>query len=152
MSKDAVSCYLTNMTMVRRGDEVLVLERIKNWPGITFPGGHVEKEESMIESAKREIFEETGLTLNSIRLKGMIDWYNTVNGERFFVYCFISDDFQGELRSETEEGRVYFMKISDLDNANLCPGFKEQLPIFLDDYSEYFGSYGDGKDHPKLLE
>ena len=34
----------TNMCMVYDGDEVVVIDRQKkDWPGITFPGGHVEK-------------------------------------------------------------------------------------------------------------
>ena len=33
----------TNLCMVRDGDRVLVIDRKKkDWPGITFPGGHVE--------------------------------------------------------------------------------------------------------------
>ncbi len=38
---------LTNMCLLREGDKVLVEDRQKKeWPGITFPGGHVEPGES----------------------------------------------------------------------------------------------------------
>ena len=51
----------TNMCMITNGSRVLVLDR-KNpdWPGVTFPGGHVEKDESFVESVIREVWEETG--------------------------------------------------------------------------------------------
>lgn len=151
MFRETTSCHLTTMTMVKRDDEVLVLERVKDWKGITFPGGHVEKGESITESALREIKEETGLTLLDIKLKGIIDWYNTENGERFFVYCYIAENFEGNLLTKTDEGNIKFVKLKDLTNLELCVGFKEQLPIFLDNYSEYFGTYGDGTDKPKIL-
>ena len=39
-------CILANMCMVEdKNGNVLVQERTKkDWPGLTFPGGHVEKE------------------------------------------------------------------------------------------------------------
>ena len=42
-------CILTNMCMLRQGDRVLVQDRNDpDWPGITFPGGHVEPGEGSI--------------------------------------------------------------------------------------------------------
>ncbi|MFC3389660.1 NUDIX domain-containing protein [Salinicoccus sesuvii] len=32
----------------------------QNWPGVTFPGGHIEKNESFHDAVVREVFEETG--------------------------------------------------------------------------------------------
>ena len=35
---------ITNICLIYKDDEILVQERTKkDWPGITFPGGHVEK-------------------------------------------------------------------------------------------------------------
>ena len=54
---------LTNMCMVydKTTNRVLVQDRIKSWKGISFPGGHMEDGESIVESTIREIKEETGL-------------------------------------------------------------------------------------------
>ena len=58
---------LTNMCLVYKGDQILVQNRKKNsWPGITFPGGHIEENESFVESTIREIKEETGLTISNL--------------------------------------------------------------------------------------
>ena len=47
MSKKTENVILTNICLVYRDDEILVQDRHKDdWPGLTFPGGHVEEGES----------------------------------------------------------------------------------------------------------
>lgn len=41
-----------------------------------FPGGHVEKGESIVQSVIREIQEETGLIVSNIVPCGIKDWYD----------------------------------------------------------------------------
>ena len=49
---------LTNMCMVCDGNKILVQDRLDpDWPGITFPGGHVEPCESFVRSAIREVYD-----------------------------------------------------------------------------------------------
>ena len=62
MRSGVEAAELMNRCMIRRGSQVLVWGRKSNtWPGVAFPGGHVEKGESFTESVIREIQEETGL-------------------------------------------------------------------------------------------
>ena len=63
-------CVLTNMVMVQDGQgRVLVQRRSdKGWPGCTFPGGHVEPGEPFLDSAVREVREETVLTVENLQL------------------------------------------------------------------------------------
>ena len=70
-----VNIELTNMCMVADGTKVLVQNRVKpGWPGITFPGGHVEPGESITASVIREVKEETGLAIESPKLCGIKTW------------------------------------------------------------------------------
>lgn len=59
---------LTNMCMMYKSDgKILVQNRVKkDWPGINFPGGHVEYNESLEQSCIREIREETGLFIDRL--------------------------------------------------------------------------------------
>ena len=56
-----------NMCMVYdKEGNVVALDKVgKNYSGTTFPGGHVEPGETFKESVIREIYEETGLTIQS---------------------------------------------------------------------------------------
>ena len=68
-------CVLTNMCMVYDGNQILVQDRMNpDWPGITFPGGHIEPKESFVESVIREVKEETGLDISNVQLCGMKQW------------------------------------------------------------------------------
>ena len=59
------SVEFVNMCLIKNGDKVLVQDRVSpNWPGITFPGGHVERCESFVDAVIREVKEETGLTIS----------------------------------------------------------------------------------------
>lgn len=135
---------LTNMVMVydKNTNRAVVQQRVKYWKGITFPGGHVEKGESFIDSAKREVFEETGLKIDNLKLCGIIDWCHRKSGERYMVMLYKTDTYSGELIGETEEGKVFWADIDEIPNMELSQDFGNYLKVFLDDdKQEFFGLY-----------
>ena len=124
----------TNMVMIRRDDGmVLVQERILYWKGIAFPGGHAEPGESFERSAEREILEETGLTVKNLELCGIVHWDCPERKEKFIVFLYRTSDFSGELISETEEGKVFWVKEDELKNMKLCSNFEKYLELFTCD-------------------
>ena len=127
----------TNLCMVRDGDRVLVIDRKKkDWPGITFPGGHVEAGESFTEAVIREVKEETGLRIASPRICGMKDWVE--DGIRYVVLFYKTEKFDGELIS-SEEGEVWWEDLKELPNRNLSLDIEDMLRIFLEeDLYEFF--------------
>ena len=129
---------LTNMCMVCDGDKVLVQDRVDpDWPGITFPGGHVESGESFCASVIREVYEETGLTIESPRLCGIKEWENT-DGSRYVVFLYRTVNFSGELKS-SDEGAVYWTSLSTLSTLRLTEHFDKVLEVYLrDDFSEFY--------------
>ena len=95
---------LTNLCLIRRGDEILLQNRVKaDWRGLALPGGHVEPGESIVDSVIREIREETGLTVKNPRLRGVKQF--PIAGGRYIVFLYEATEFEGELR-DSEEGSV----------------------------------------------
>ena len=99
MSREEKAIF-TNMCMVYdRNGNILVQDRKKpDWPGLCFPGGHVEPGESFVESVIREVREETGLTIEKPILCGTKQ-FQTRQGERYVVFFYKTDRFSGELRA-----------------------------------------------------
>lgn len=127
----------TNMCMIYDEDRVVVIERKKkDWPGITFPGGHVEFGESFSDSVIREVKEETGLTIYSPQICGI---KNCMEGNRRFVVLFYkTNKFEGELVS-SKEGPVWWEDIKNLHNLKLALDMNDMIRVFKeDDLSEFF--------------
>lgn len=129
----------TNMCMIYDGTgKVLVQDRLDpDWPGITFPGGHVEAGESFTDSVIREIYEETGLTISELQLCGIKDWTND-DGSRYVVLLYKTNSFKGEIKS-SDEGEVYWTSLNELSKLKLAEGMNQMLRLFLEDeLSEQF--------------
>lgn len=111
---------LCNMIKINRGNDVLVLDKVKKygWEGLTFPGGHVEKIESITESVIREAKEETNLDIENIKYVGMISWYDMDNDDRIVGFLYETDDFSGELIKENVEGTLEFIDYEELKNMD----------------------------------
>ena len=75
---NAEPAIFTNMCMICDGHGNILVQDRRNpdWPGITFPGGHVEPGESFAASVIREVFEETGLTIENPVLCGVKQFQN----------------------------------------------------------------------------
>lgn len=127
---------LSNMCMIIKDDEVLVQDRIKSWCGVAFPGGHVEKHESIVDSTIREIKEETGLTISNLKLCGIKQWFK--DDVRNICFLFKTSTFEGELTSN-DEGKNFFVKRSELKNYKLASNFEIMLQVFDNDgINEHF--------------
>ena len=125
----------TNMVMVedKATGKVLVQERTKSWTGISFPGGHVEQFESIVDSAIREVKEETGLEIRNLRHCGVIHWVHKTRSDRYIVFLYKTSDFSGELLDATDEGRVFWVSPDEINNFELSKNFGNYIPMFFDD-------------------
>lgn len=121
----------TTLCYILRGDEVLMLHRIKKkndinqgkWIGV---GGKFEPGESPDECLLREAREETGLTLTSWRCRGVVTFLSDV-GEGEYMYLFTADGFTGELIT-CDEGELQWVPREFLNTLPHWEGDK----IFLD--------------------
>ena len=113
---------LTNMCMIYddKGN-VLVEEKIgKDYKGLIFPGGHIEKGESIVDSVILEIHEETGLKISNLELCGVKDWI-TEEGTRYIVFLYKTGTYSGHVKSSSE-GKVFWMPLEELKRAILAHG------------------------------
>lgn len=131
----------TTLCYIEKDDEYLMLHRTKKqndlncgkWIGV---GGKFEENECPEECLKREVFEETGLILESYRLCGIVTFIsNEWEGE--YMYLFTADKFKGEL-TDCNEGTLKWVKKSKVENLNLWEGDRiflrllaENAPFFL---------------------
>ena len=127
----------TDMCMIRDGDRVLIQDRRDpDWPGVAFPGGHVERGEAFADAVIREVWEETGLAVSAPRLTGIKDWYD--KGRRYVVLLYRADRFSGVLRS-SEEGEVRWVPLAQLGKETLAQDMADMLRVFLEeDLSEFY--------------
>ncbi len=133
------SAIFTNMCMVcDDAGNILVQDRKKkDWPGLCFPGGHVEPGESFVKSVIREVFEETGLTIENPRLCGTKQ-FQTREGARYVLLFYKTSSFHGELKS-SEEGEVFWIPRKELTSYTLADDFLEMVQVMeSDDLSEFY--------------
>lgn len=133
---------LTNICLIEDLETQRVVMQYRSpdtnrWSGYAFPGGHVENGESFAESVIREIYEETGLTIQNPQLVGIKNWPLDTGG-RYIVVCYKATEFSGTLRS-SDEGEVSWIQKDQIPNLDLA---YDMLPLMemmeAPDKSEFF--------------
>lgn len=116
---------LTTMCLIKKSDEYLFLLRNKkDWPGLTLPGGHVEKKESIEDSLVREIREETGLKLKNFNLVDVFEWKREEG--KYLAFLYFSDSFEGDLIA-SDEGDLIFLRKEELKKYQFSLDFDKIL-------------------------
>lgn len=102
---------LTNMVMIEdENGKILVEDKVDpHWKGISFPGGHLLHNESIVHSAIREVKEETGLSISNPVLKGLMEFKTLKGQDMYIVFLYETDEFVGELK-DSIEGHLIFEK------------------------------------------
>jgi 8-oxo-dGTP diphosphatase len=122
------------------GDEILMLHRNKKaadyhagkWNGL---GGKFEPDESPLETARRELKEESGIELPSESFKplGIIHFPSFKPSEDWLVYVFLAEVPSDQRKLDgCSEGTLHWVKRSKLLELNLWPGDRHFLPLVLE--------------------
>ena len=97
-------------------------ENKDKWIGI---GGKLEEGESPFDGARREVFEETGLTVENLSYKAIITF--VLDGKTEYMHLFHTSQFLGEVKEDCDEGELDWIDKSELLSLPLWEGDK----IFL---------------------
>lgn len=122
----------TTVCYIEKDGKYLMIHRIKKqndenkdkWIGI---GGKCEEGESPFDCVRREVFEETGLTLEKPKYRGLVTFVSNEFGTQY-MHLFTADQFSGELNYNCNEGVLDWIDKHELVNMPIWQGDK----IFLD--------------------
>ena len=117
----------TTLCYIEKDGKYLMLHRVKKendmsrdkWLGI---GGKFEEGESPEDCVKREVKEETGLTLESVKYRGIVTFVSDVYGTEY-MHMFTSGDFSGNMR-ECDEGDLVWVDKKEIYDLNVWEGDK----------------------------
>ncbi len=123
---------LATLCYVQKKNETLMLHRIKKkedihqgkWNGL---GGKFDPGETPEECARREIYEESGLEVQNLELKGFLTFPDFDGSKDWYVFVFIITEFTGSLK-ECSEGDLAWIKNEELLNLPLWEGDRIFLP------------------------
>ena len=117
----------TTLCYIRRGEEYLMLHRIKKendlnrdkWIGI---GGKFQDKESPEDCLLREVKEETGYTLTSWKYRGIVTF---IYGEDVTEYMslYTADGFEGEA-IPCDEGELEWVEKKKIQELDIWEGDK----------------------------
>lgn len=132
--KNTTLCYIENE------DNYLMLYRNKKkndanagkWIGI---GGKFCENESPDECLLREVFEESGLTLRSWKLRGIVTFVSDMY-ETEYMFLYTANEWSGKLIA-CDEGDLAWKKKSEIEKLPIWEGDKIFLKL-LREQSDFF--------------
>ncbi len=104
-------------------------------------GGKIESQEDIIESMKREIYEEAGIICSKMALRGTISWPGFgKNGEDWFGFIFLITQFEGVPFTKNPEGTLEWIDIDKFLNLKIpmWEGDKYFIPLLLTHLEQQF--------------
>lgn len=127
---------LTTLCYIEKEGSYLMMHRIKKqqdenagkWIGI---GGHMKEDETPEECVRREILEETGLTADNLKLRGILTFILPAWGnELTFLYTASTKE---EVSKECTEGVLKWIPIEEVMDLPLWEGDRIFLPLLREE-------------------
>ena len=129
MTTEATLCTII------RDDSILLQKKAAGrfgegkWNG---PGGKLRPGETPEDCARREVHEETGLRVRSLRLHGALrHYFGQVDEPDWIVYQFSTTDFEGEPKG-SEEGFLRWFPVGEIPYHEMWQDDEHWLPLLLE--------------------
>lgn len=122
---------------VKKDGKYLILQRGPHkriLPNVCMaPGGHIEFTEGLFEATRREILEETGLTINNIKVKAVGMAFLKDLDEEFYLHLVTADYASGELIDSDNDGKFMWLSPDEISKLpTLLSELKGVLPYLFD--------------------
>ncbi len=102
-------------------------------------GGKVDRHESVTDCMRREIFEESGLIAEEMRLRGTISWPGFgKNGADWFGFIFRIERWRGTPHAGNHEGTLEWVAVDRIRELPLWESDQLFLPMVFDDSPAIF--------------
>ena len=137
---------MTADIIVEKGNEIVLIKR-KNEPYKDYwemPGGFVEENETVEETALREVTEETSL---KVKLKEILGVYSDVKRDprgRVATVVFITEAVGGKLKADTDAEDARWFDVNDVDADSLAFDHPKIFRNYLK-WKKQKGTYWSGK-------
>ena len=151
VTKDRYVLIPRTLIFITHGERVLLLKGAPNkrlWANqYNGVGGHVERGEDVLTAAKRELSEETGLSIPDMWLSGIVT-VDTGQEVGIGIYIFRGESSGGEL-IPSPEGNLEWIPMMELNQLPLVEDLITILPLVLSRKrieSPFFAHYSYDKD------
>ncbi len=128
---------VTQECFIHKDGKYLMLHRNPNkkiMPNVWMaPGGHREFNEGLFECTRREVMEETGLSIKNLRVKVTGCAYVKDIETEFYFHYILADYLDGELKQNPNDGEFVWVTIEEMKNLpNLLAEIHKLLPYIFD--------------------
>jgi 8-oxo-dGTP diphosphatase len=137
-----------------KDDRILLIKKRQDlfgggkWNGL---GGKMNPDESPEETCRREVLEESGLTVGSLQHHGLLKfWFGGGNEPNWIVHVFSTHLFEGQLR-ESREGTLHWTQLDQIPYNEMWEDDQHWLPLLLNEKT-FSGEFYFNKEGTKLLE
>ncbi len=131
----------TTLCYIEKDGAYLMIHRVKKkndmnqdkWIGV---GGKFEAAESPFDCARREILEETGLTVKNLNYRGIVTFISDLYGTEY-MHLFTATDFEGDINYNCDEGNLEWVKKENVNSLPIWEGDKIFFKL-LDEEDRFF--------------
>ncbi len=125
---------ILTLVLIHQEDKILLGMKKRGfgagkWNGF---GGKIEEGETIEEAARRELFEEASLTVETLEKMGVIDFHESGSEKVLEVHIYKARNFSGE-PEESEEMMPKWHSVNELPFDKMFPDDIHWMPLFLAD-------------------
>ncbi|WP_425449749.1 NUDIX hydrolase [Dethiothermospora halolimnae] len=122
--------------LIRKEDSILLIKRDLNssfggglWD---IPGGKLEFGEETKDALLREVYEETALDINVLRVLDVCSGISDKKGKQYITIIYLTDYMKGKINLNEEHDEYIWVKLDELDR------YKSDMVYYAKHGIEYY--------------